>query len=152
MRRGRASGSLGRRSLPVPSLHSLWGRVSLLGACFSSWGVLWISTLSPRPERRGSCLSSADNTNSVPFRRLFGNRGSGKEPTRRGRKLFGPGNFPARGLRSPHPPWLPPRALPQELRSPSPAESGAGASRTALNKRLRPESPNPASAPARARS
>lgn len=80
----------------------------------------------PRPETAG--IQSADNTNSVPLGRLFGNRGTGKQPARRGRKLFGPGNFPARGLPSPRPARPP---------SPGPAPTGTAESPVSRERRGR---------------
>lgn len=54
MRRGRALGVLGDAHCRCPACTICGGRVSLLGSCFSSWGVPWISTLSLGPEWRGS--------------------------------------------------------------------------------------------------
>lgn len=151
MRRSRASGGISADAHCQWQACSLWGRVSLLGACFSSWGVPWISTLSPpppppRPERRGSCPPR-----TIPTLFLLGvfleTEAAGKSPHVGAGNSPNPATSPLGGLASPRPAWLPPRALPSELRSPS------GASGTAPeDERLRPESPHPAPAPARARS
>lgn len=109
-------GGLGRRSLPVPSLHSLWGRVSLLGACFSSWGVPWISTFSPRPERRGSCPPW-----TIPTLFLLGvfleTEAAGKSPH------VGSGNSSDRQLPRSGAPVSPPGLAPAPRSPPRTAES-----------------------------
>lgn len=138
---------LGRRALPVPSLHNLWGEGIFVRILLLILGCPLDQHPLPRPGTAG-IPSSQDNTNTVPVGRLFGNRGTGKQPARRGRKLFRPSKFPARGSRLP--------ARPGPRPALSPRNWGVSrlprASRTSSDERPRPGSPSPARVPARARS
>lgn len=69
-------------------------------------------------------LCSADNTNSIPFGRFFGNQDTGEEPARRGRKLFGPGNFPFGGSRLLARPGPPPQPPPPHTHTHRPKNCG----------------------------
>ena len=114
----------------------------MLGACFSSWGLPWIGTRSPGPERRGSRPPRTIPTllPSGVFRKSRHRetaRTSGQETLRTG-QLPRSGAAVSPPGRAPHP-----EPFPQELRSPSSAESGEVASRTASDERPRPESPQP---------
>lgn len=140
MRRGRASGVSGDAHCGCQAC-SLWGEGIFVRRLFLILGT----PLDQHPHLRAGTAgipSSVDNTNCF-FRVSFWKSRHRERACTSGRKLFGPGNFPARGLRSPRPARPPPRALLQELRSPSTVESGEVASRTASDECPRPSLPIP---------
>lgn len=140
MRRGRASGGLRRHSLPVPSLHSLGEGGSLLGACFSSWGLPLIGTTSPGPERRGS-----RPPRTIPTLFLWGVfseiEAPGNSPHVGAGNSSDPATSPLGAPVSPPGQAPHPAPSPRERRSPSSAGSGEVASRTASDECPRPELP-----------
>lgn len=96
----------------------------------------------PRPERRGSSPPGIISTLflSGVFLEI---EASGKEPARRGENSSDPATSWLGAPPSPRPARPPPRALLQELRSPSSVETGAGASRTASDECPGPSHPSP---------
>lgn len=126
----------------MPRLHSLGGGGIFVRSLFLILGSPLDRHPLPRPGTAG-LQSSADNTNSAPFGRLseieapHGNSphvGAGNS-LHRATSPLGGCRLPARS----GPPY--PKPSPQELRSPSSAQSSEIASGTASDERPRPESP-----------